>query len=419
LRCQALWLNCWHSMQADAVKAPQTSFNARFVVFFIALLLSVQPLSTDLYLPSMHAIVHGLDLSVVQSQGTLLGLLLGFAVSQMGWGIYSDRVGRRGVLLTGAGLYTLSALACAFAMSGTVLILARVAMGVGLAAMVVCARALIRDLFDVPKGQQAFAKALSGMAVAATLSGVAGGWLAQHLPWRAVMGLLASVGAVAWLITWFMFEESHFPQHAPDQSWLAQMLASWRKLLRSRVFLLNTGLAASTYTEAMLFLGGSSLVLIGQMGIEPGTFGWFMTGYSACFLGGTMACRLVLRRASRKLALRVAMSVSAWGAMALLGLTLSPVNLGVAALVAAQMLYMFGHGFNQVCSQAGAVAPFPQEAGAAAALSGTITILCAVVLGQAQAVALTHWPVALTAFAAINALLAAGFGARLLKADPH
>jgi DHA1 family bicyclomycin/chloramphenicol resistance-like MFS transporter len=402
-------------MQILDVKADTARFNAGFVVFFIALLLSVQPLSTDLYLPSMKAITLDLGLTVVQSQSTLLALLLGFAMSQLGWGIYSDRVGRRGVLLTGALLYTLSALTCTVANSAAMLIAARLVMGCGLAAMVVCARALIRDLFDVPTGQQAFAKALTGMAITATLSGVAGGWLAQHLPWRAVMGFLTGMGLVALVITWFKYEESHFPQHAEDQGWLTQMLASWRKLLRSPEFLLNTGLAAFTYTEAMLFLGGSSLVLVRNHGVAPGTFGLYMTGFSACFLCGTMACRVVLRRAGRKLALRAAFTLSSLGLLGFVGVSMGPADQAVAALVAAHFVYMLGHGFNQVCSQAGAVAPFPKEAGAAAALSGTLTILCSVVLGQLQAVALGHWPQALTMFAAGNAFMAVTFAVLLSR----
>ena len=70
---------------------------------------------------------------------------------------------------------------------------------------------------------------------------------------------------------------------------------------------------------------------------------------------------------------------------------------------------MLGHGFNQVCSQAGAVAPFPKEAGTAAALSGTLMILCCVGMGQVQAVALSHSGTSLTAFAAFDAAMAAAF----------
>lgn len=385
--------------------------SAGFVIGFMGLLLSFQPLSTDLYLPSLQLITQSLKLSIVQAQGTLLGMLLGFAVSQLFWGHHSDRIGRRRVLLAGASLYACSALMSALAPSGAWLLAARVAMGCGLAAMIVCARALVRDLFHVDEGPQAFAKALTGMAITATLSGVVGGLLARWVPWRWTLGLLAALAAGVLWLTWRRFDESLPPAAAGRTPAWREVCAGWGRILVHREFLCNTGLAAFTYTEAILFIGGSSLVLVGQHAVRADTFGYFMTAYSGCFLCGTMLCRQVLRRAGRRMALLGGMVLSATGMAGFLVLSLWPQWQQARWLVAAQMAYMLGHGFNQVCSQAGAVAPFPKEAGTAAALSGTLMILCCVLMGQMQAVALSHGASALCLFAAFNAAMAVVFAA--------
>jgi len=47
--------------------------------------------------------------------------------------------------------------------------------------------------------------------------------------------------------------------------------------------------------------------------------------------------------------------------------------------------YSFAHGVHQPCSQAGAIGPFPQAAGTAAALSGFVMMAAAFVAGLVYA----------------------------------
>ncbi len=386
-----------------------------FIVAFTACLLSFQPMSTDIYLPALPVIAHELSLSVPASQWTLLALLMGFALSQLAWGPVSDRWGRRRVLMTGCALYAASGLACALAPDGTVLIGARLTMGCGLAAMVVCARALVRDLYDTAEGQLVFARALTGMAIAATLAGVAGGLLARWVDWRVTLCGLGACAAAVGLLTWRRFDESLPAGHAPSHlnATPQDEAPAWRRILPHPEFRLNTGLAAFTYAEAILFIGGSSLVLVRHLGVAPTTVGVLMTLYSSCFLTGTLMARRVLRRDGRPQALLFASVFSGVASIGFLMLVLTGGWRLLPALVAVQMSYMLGHGFNQVCSQSGSVAPFPHDAGKAAAWSGTLMILCSVVLGQCQSWVLSFTPVALPGFAAFNAACAATLAWRL------
>jgi len=87
------------------------------VVLILSLLLGVQPVTTDLYLPALPAITDGFGASMAQAQLTLSGLLLAFGLSQLVWGPISDRFGRRPVLLVGLVAYTIAAIGSAFAPS--------------------------------------------------------------------------------------------------------------------------------------------------------------------------------------------------------------------------------------------------------------------------------------------------------------
>ena len=99
------------------------------IVLVLSLLLGLQPITTDLYLPALPALTSGFGASMPQAQLTLTGLLLAFGASQMVWGPLSDRFGRRPILLIGTAVYVVAAVGSALAPSMEWLIGWRVAQG--------------------------------------------------------------------------------------------------------------------------------------------------------------------------------------------------------------------------------------------------------------------------------------------------
>ena len=95
------------------------------VVLVLSLLLGIQPITTDLYLPSLPTLTEGFAAPISQAQLTLTTLLLAFGISQLVWGPLSDRFGRRPVLLCGLAGYALASVGCALAPSMALLIVWR------------------------------------------------------------------------------------------------------------------------------------------------------------------------------------------------------------------------------------------------------------------------------------------------------
>src|SRR5665647_139692 len=108
------------------------------VVFILALLMGIQPVTTDLYLPALPAIAEGFGATMAQAQFTLSALLLAFGVSQLIWGPLSDRLGRKPILLAGLGLYALAGVGCAWANSIELLVSWRIVQGLAMGAVVMC-----------------------------------------------------------------------------------------------------------------------------------------------------------------------------------------------------------------------------------------------------------------------------------------
>ena len=118
------------------------------LTILLACLTALGPLSTDMYLPALPAILRDLDTVHASVQLTLSVFLVGFAVGQIFYGPLADRLGRKPVLMTGLAIYAGACLACTLAPTVEVLIGARFLQAFGAAGPVVLARAIVRDLYD-------------------------------------------------------------------------------------------------------------------------------------------------------------------------------------------------------------------------------------------------------------------------------
>lgn len=145
------------------------------IVLLLSLLLGLQPITTDLYLPALPALTSSFGAPMAQAQLTLTALLLAFGVSQLVWGPLSDRFGRKPILLTGLGAYVLAGVGSTLAPSMMALIVWRAVQGAAMGAAVMCARAIVRDLYAPTQGARVMSKALSGLGVIALLSAPLGG----------------------------------------------------------------------------------------------------------------------------------------------------------------------------------------------------------------------------------------------------
>ena len=111
------------------------------IVVVLALLLGLQPVTTDLYLPALPALTADFGASMGRAQLTLSALMLAFGISQLVMGPVADRFGRRPVLVGGLTLYAAASAGSVAAASIEALVGWRMLQGIGMAAAVVCARA--------------------------------------------------------------------------------------------------------------------------------------------------------------------------------------------------------------------------------------------------------------------------------------
>jgi DHA1 family bicyclomycin/chloramphenicol resistance-like MFS transporter len=350
------------------------------IVLLLSLLLGIQPVTTDLYLPALPVLTAGFGAPMAQAQLTLTALLLAFGLSQLVWGPLSDRFGRRPILLVGLSAYVLASVAGTLAPSMGWLIVWRTVQGAAMGAAVMCARAIVRDLYDPLQGARMMSKGLSGLGVIACLSAPLGGLLTDWLNWRFALLALGVFAAATLAVVVLRFEES--VQHKNPQSlqWTT-LLATWRGIVSHPTFWAFSALSATSYSGLFTFLAASSFVFTGVLGLSKTQYGLVMFINSAAYISGTFICRHWLPRFGVRRAVAMAGALSITGGTLMAVLSLLGV-ISVWAIMLPQLLFMVGHGVHQPCSQSGAVGPFPKAAGAASALNGFLMMLSAFAMGQ-------------------------------------
>lgn len=349
-------------------------------VLLLSLLLGLQPITTDLYLPALPSLTEGFGASMAQAQLTLTALLLAFGLSQLIWGPLSDRFGRRPILLVGMSAYVLASIASTLSPSMQMLIVWRTVQGAAMGAAVMCARAILRDLYTPAQGARVMSKALSGLGVIACLSPPLGGLLSAWFNWRVALLALAIFGAVSLGLITLLFTETVSKKN-PAALQPATLARTWLTILRNPTFVAFSVLSSASYGGLFTFLAASSFVFIKVLGWSTSQYGLLMFSNALAYLLGTFLCRHWLARFGVRRAVALAGALSLAGGTLMGVLALANVH-GGWAIMLPQYLFMLGHGVHQPCSQSGAVGPFPQAAGAASALNGFFMMLAAFVVGN-------------------------------------
>jgi DHA1 family bicyclomycin/chloramphenicol resistance-like MFS transporter len=369
----------------------------------LALITALGPVSTDMYLPSMPDISRVLGATVAEVQLTLSAYLAGYALGQIAYGPFSDRYGRRSVLLFALALFCIANLACALASSIEALIAARTLQALGGSGAIVVTRAIVRDLYAGARAGRELSLMGTIMAIAPIVAPLVGGVLQTAFGWRANFIVTFGVGVIATILVWRSLPET-LSRRAPEPLTFGGVVRVYAGLLQDRAYLAHLGIVASSFAGLFAWISGSPFVLQDIYGLSPFGFSLaFVVGSLGFMLGTLLATQLVMRAGLDR--------TLGWGSLALaaggLALTAS-LALGatsVAALVLPIALYLFGLGLALPQAMAGALTPFPDRAGAASSLIGFVQLASAATLGAVVGHTLgqTAWPMA-AAVAAMGCL---------------
>ncbi|URM25481.1 MFS transporter [Pseudomonas frederiksbergensis] len=176
------------------------SGSVRWALASLSLSMLMPSLDTSIANAGLPTLAEAFDASFQQVQWIVLAYLLAITTLIVSVGRLGDIVGRRRLLLTGIGIFTLSSLACGVAPSLGWLVGARAVQGLGAAIMLALTVAFVGE--TVPKEQAGSAMGLLGTmsAIGTTLGPSLGGMLIAGLGWQAIFLLNVPLGILnIWL----------------------------------------------------------------------------------------------------------------------------------------------------------------------------------------------------------------------------
>jgi EmrB/QacA subfamily drug resistance transporter len=181
-------------------------------------------------------------------------------------GSLGDQFGRKRVFLAGVCLFTVASVACGFAGSTRALIAARAVQGIGAAFLVPGSLAIISATFDDADRGRAIGTWSGFSAITSAVGPVAGGWLIEHVSWRAVFFLNVPLAAMVIVLSVRFMDESRDVSRSSRIDWTGAALAvlglgavvfallEWPRLADSRYIVL------ATMAGGVIALGGLVVV---------------------------------------------------------------------------------------------------------------------------------------------------------------
>lgn len=181
---------------------------------------------------------------VVESYALLLAALL------LAGGAAGDRFGRRRVFALGVALFAAASAWCGSAAAVGELVAARAAQGIGAALLVPGSLAIISASFDARARGAAIGTWSGATAITAALGPVLGGWMIDHLSWRAVFFINVPLALAVLALTARYVPESSNPDARGTLDWRGAALATLG--LAALVYALIEAPAAGRASAAIL-----------------------------------------------------------------------------------------------------------------------------------------------------------------------
>ena len=337
------------------------------------------PVGIDMFLAGAPNVTEGLNTTPNRIINSISAVLLGNAVGQLVLGPLSDRYGRKPIILLTLVIYAGAALASGLSTNVEHFIFWRFIQGLAISTGRILAASVSRDLFEREQLGRMMAQILSVTAMSAIIFPIIGGQIAQHFPWQWLFWVMVSFGVVVFVLVLFFYQET-IEEKNPNAIRPRHLIANWIETIRHPVFLRYVFCSSFAMAGFGAYLAISSTVLRGVFGLSAENYGFLFAVIAFFFMVSAFSSGRLISKIGQHRVIEIGTVVALCGGTLLLGLALLDIRLSLAVVIPAG-IYVFGIGWVFPQANALAMQPFPNSAGAAAALMGFISNISSAGMG--------------------------------------
>lgn len=287
--------------------------NARALVIFAIMLSFIGQGSITILVPALPEIASTMHLSSSKAAQLVSTYLLGIAITSLFIGALSDRFGRKKIIVTGALLYTISAILPLFANTLHEFTYLQFFQALGGGALLIMSHTIAVDSFKGKEREKALAIIYPMISISPPIAIFIGGAINHIWQWKSIYIFSSLYTAIILLIGIFTFNET-LKKTKQKSINTKQLLKNYIHISTHRVFisytLLNCLAAAMIYS----FFVDTPFILskLGMSSIE--------TGYMIAITGlgimvGNTSCHKLLNTVSPKSLIIIALTVMLLGAI--------------------------------------------------------------------------------------------------------
>ncbi len=212
-------------IRSRAARAPRSKSSGRWILAATILASSMAFIDSTVVNVALPALQTSLNATAVDVQWVIESYSLLLSAFLLIGGSLGDHYGRRRVFLIGVALFAAASCACGLAADIRQLIVARALQGLGAAFLVPGSLAIISNSFSEQERGRAIGTWSGFSAITTGIGPVIGGWLIEHVSWRAVFFINLPLAILVVLISLRHVAENS-EKESTHVDWLGAILAA-------------------------------------------------------------------------------------------------------------------------------------------------------------------------------------------------